>query len=39
MVTVNAILAQALDAELQANVGELLSQVSNRSPDSGSETS
>lgn len=27
-VTVNAILAQALDAELEANVGELLSQVS-----------
>ncbi len=28
-VTVNAILAQALDAELEATVGELLSQVSN----------
>lgn len=34
-VTVNAILAQALDAELQAHVGELLSQVSGDKPESG----
>ncbi len=39
MVTVNAILAQAMDSELQANVGELLSQVSNRAPEPSSETS
>lgn len=31
-VTINAILAQALDAELQASVGELLSQVSKDEP-------
>ena len=33
-VTVNAILAQAMDAELQAHVGQLLSQVSSGSADS-----
>ncbi len=31
-VTINAILAQAMDAELQANIGELLSQVSTDAP-------
>ena len=35
-VTVGAILAQALDAELEANVGELLSQVGGDSADSRS---
>ena len=33
-ITVNAILAQALDAELEANVGELLSQVTTHDDDS-----
>ncbi len=35
MVTVNAILAQALDVELQGNLGELLSQVSSRPSEPG----